>query len=452
MTGDTTGIAIMRATDIIEKKRDGLELSTEEIRWFIQGFTKGEIPDYQAAAWLMAVFLRGMSKRETLDLTLAMAESGEQLDLSGAIEYAVDKHSTGGVGDKVTLVVAPLVAAAGVPVAKMSGRGLGFSGGTIDKLESISGYRVALSEDEIIRQVREHGIVLCGQTRSLAPADGALYALRDVTGTVPSLPLIASSIMSKKLASGARAIVLDVKVGAGAFMKTVEEARALAQTMVDIGVGAGRAMVALLSDMNQPLGYAVGNALEVREAIETLRGNGPADLREHCLTVAAHMVCLGRRDTRPETFQAVQAELTDLLNNGKALAKFRELVEAQGGDVRQVDEPERLPQARYQETLFAGASGYAAEVNALKVAQATLELGAGRARKTDTIDPAVGVVVHKKVGDRVAKGDPLFTVHANDPDKLAQARAVLTEAVVLSQEPQTPPPAFYDTMVAAPVD
>jgi len=452
LTGDTTGIAIMRATDIIEKKRDGLELSTEEIRWFIQGFTKGEIPDYQAAAWLMAVFLRGMSKRETLDLTLAMAESGEQLDLSGAIEYAVDKHSTGGVGDKVTLVVAPLVAAAGVPVAKMSGRGLGFSGGTIDKLESISGYRVALSEDEIIRQVREHGIVLCGQTRSLAPADGALYALRDVTGTVPSLPLIASSIMSKKLASGARAIVLDVKVGAGAFMKTVEEARALAQTMVDIGVGAGRAMVALLSDMNQPLGYAVGNALEVREAIETLRGNGPADLREHCLTVAAHMVCLGRRDTRPETFQAVQAELTDLLNNGKALAKFRELVEAQGGDVRQVDEPERLPQARYQETLFAGASGYAAEVNALKVAQATLELGAGRARKTDTIDPAVGVVVHKKVGDRVAKGDPLFTVHANDPDKLAQARAVLTEAVVLSQEPQTPPPAFYDTMVAAPVD
>jgi pyrimidine-nucleoside phosphorylase len=442
----------MRATDIIEKKRDGLELSTEEIRWFVQGFTKGEIPDYQAAAWLMAVFLRGMSKRETLDLTLAMAESGEQLDLSGVIEYAVDKHSTGGVGDKVTLVVAPLVAAAGVPVAKMSGRGLGFSGGTIDKLESISGYRVALSEEEIIRQVREHGIVLCGQTRSLAPADGALYALRDVTGTVPSLPLIASSIMSKKLASGARAIVLDVKVGAGAFMKTVEEARALAQTMVDIGVGAGRAMVALLSDMNQPLGCAVGNALEVREAIETLRGNGPADLREHCLTVAAHMVCLGRRDTRPETFQAVQAELTDLLNNGRALAKFRELVEAQGGDVRQVDEPERLPQARYQETLYAEENGYAAEVNALKVAQATLELGAGRARKTDPIDPAVGVVVHKKVGDRVAKGDPLFTVHANDPEKLARAKAVLAEAVVLSPEPQTPPPAFYDTIVAVPAD
>jgi len=261
----------MRAIDIIEKKRDGGELSAAEIQWFISGFTNGEIPDYQAAAWLMAVFLRGMTPRETLDLTLAMATSGEQLDLSPAIEYAVDKHSTGGVGDKVTLVALPLVAAAGVPVAKMSGRGLGFSGGTLDKLESIAGYRVKLSDEEIIRQVREIGIVLCGQTKRLAPADGALYELRDVTGTVPSLPLIASSIMSKKLASGAKAIVLDVKVGAGAFMKTVDEARALAQTMVDIGVGAGRAMVALLSDMNQPLGCAVGNALEVREGRGTTR-------------------------------------------------------------------------------------------------------------------------------------------------------------------------------------
>ncbi len=441
----------MRATDIIEKKRDGLELSTEEIRWFVEGFTRGEIPDYQAAAWLMAVFLRGMSKRETLDLTLAMAESGEQLDLSEAIEYAVDKHSTGGVGDKVTLVVAPLVASAGVPVAKMSGRGLGFSGGTIDKLESISGYRVALSEDEIIRQVREHGIVLCGQTRTLAPADGAIYALRDVTGTVPSLPLIASSIMSKKLASGAKAIVLDVKVGEGAFMKTVEEARALAQIMVEIGVGAGRAMVALLSDMNQPLGCAVGNALEVREAIETLRGGGPADLREHCLTVAAHMVRLGRRDTRPDAFQATLAELTHLLDSGAGLAKFRELVQAQGGDVRQVDEPERLPQARHQQVMAAEQSGYVAWVSALKVAQATLELGAGRARKTDTIDPAVGVVVHKKVGDMVTAGEPLFTVYANDAERQARARGILAGAVTVSAEPQAPLPAFYDTIVAAPV-
>lgn len=436
----------MRATDIIEKKRDGGELSTEEIQWFISGFTNGEIPDYQAAAWLMAVFLRGMTRRETLDLTLAMAASGEQLDLSPAIAYAVDKHSTGGVGDKVTLVVLPLVAAAGVPVAKMSGRGLGFSGGTLDKLESITGYRVKLSDDEILRQVREIGIVLCGQTKRLAPADGALYELRDVTGTVPSLPLIASSIMSKKLASGAQAIVLDVKVGAGAFMKTVDEARALAQTMIDIGVGAGRAMVALLSDMNQPLGCAVGNALEVREAVETLRSGGPADLREHCLTVAAHMVRLGRRETQPDAFDAIIQELAALLDSGAALVKFRELVAAQGGDVRQVDDPDRLPAARLRETVRAERSGWVARMDALTVAQATLELGAGRARKTDTIDPAVGVVVHKKVGDRAEAGDALFTVHANDESQLARAIAVLAGAPSLGDEAPQPPPAFYGTI------
>ncbi len=439
----------MRATDIIEKKRDGGELSAEEIQWFISGFTNGEIPDYQAAAWLMAVFLRGMTRRETLDLTLAMAASGEQLDLSAAIEYAVDKHSTGGVGDKVTLVVLPLVAAAGVPVAKMSGRGLGFSGGTLDKLESIAGYRVKLSDEEIIRQVREHGIVLCGQTKRLAPADGALYELRDVTGTVPSLPLIASSIMSKKLASGAQAIVLDVKVGAGAFMKTVDDARALAQTMVDIGVGAGRAMVALLSDMNQPLGCAVGNALEVREAIEALRGGGPADLREHCLTVAAHMVRLGRREAWPDALDAIIQELTGLLDSGAALAKFRELVAAQGGDVRQIDDPDRLPSARLRETVQAGRSGWVARMDALTVAQATLELGAGRARKTDAIDPAVGVVVHRKVGDWVDAGDALFTVHANDEGQLALAIAVLAGAPLLGNEAPQPPPAFYGTISGA---
>ena len=439
----------MRATDIIEKKRDGGELSTEEIQWFISGFTSGEIPDYQAAAWLMAVFLRGMTRRETLDLTLAMAASGEQLDLSPAIAYAVDKHSTGGVGDKVTLVVLPLVAAAGVPVAKMSGRGLGFSGGTLDKLESITGYRVKLNDDEILRQVREIGIVLCGQTKRLAPADGALYELRDVTGTVPSLPLIASSIMSKKLASGAQAIVLDVKVGAGAFMKTLDEARALAQTMVDIGVGAERAMVALLSDMNQPLGCAVGNALEVREAVETLRGGGPADLREHCLTVAAHMVRLGRRETQPDAFDAIIQELAALLDSGAALVKFRELVAAQGGDVRQVDDPDRLPAARLRETVRAERSGWVARMDALTVAQATLELGAGRARKTDTIDPAVGVVVHKKVGDRAEAGDALFTVHANDESQLARAIAVLAGAPSLGDEAPQPPPAFYGTIAEA---
>lgn len=439
----------MRATDIIEKKRDGGELTAGEIQWFISGFTNGEIPDYQAAAWLMAVFLRGMTRRETLDLTLAMAASGEQLDLSGVIEYAVDKHSTGGVGDKVTLVALPLVVAAGVPVAKMSGRGLGFTLGTLDKVESITGYRIKLSDEEIMRQVREHGIVLCGQTKRLAPADGALYELRDVTGTVPSLPLIASSIMSKKLASGTQAIVLDVKVGAGAFMKTVDAARALGQTMVDIGVGAGRAMVALLSDMNQPLGCAVGNALEVREAIEALRGGGPADLREHCLTVAAHMVRLGRREARPDALGAIIQELAGLLDSGAALTKFRELVAAQGGDVRQIDDPTRLPSARIQEAVRAERSGWVMRMDALAVAQATLELGAGRARKTDAIDPAVGVVVHKKVGDRVDAGDTLFTVHANDEGQLARALAVLAGAPLLGDEAPQPPPTFYGTITEA---
>ncbi len=436
----------MRATEIIEKKRDGGELTTEEIRWFVEGYTRDSIPDYQAAAWLMAIFLRGMSPRETLDLTLAMADSGDRLDLSPVIPYAVDKHSTGGVGDKVSLVVLPLVAAAGVPVAKMSGRGLGFSGGTIDKLESIAGYRVELSDKEFMQQVRDHGIVLCGQTKSLAPADGKLYALRDVTGTVPSLPLIASSIMSKKLAAGANAIVLDVKVGSGAFMKRVEEARELARIMVEIGSGAGREMVALLSDMNQPLGCAVGNALEVREAIETLRGGGPADLRQHCLVIGAHMVRLGRQETGSGALDEAIAELADLMDNGGGFEKFRELVNAQGGDVSMVDDPQRLPRARLVEDIPAGADGFVAAVDALAVAQATLELGAGRARKSDPIDPAVGVVVRCKVGDQVRAGDPLFTIHANDGAKLAQARALLEQAVQFSEGEPQPLPAFYDTL------
>jgi pyrimidine-nucleoside phosphorylase len=436
----------MRATDIIEKKRDDGELTTEEIRWFVDGYTRDEIPDYQAAAWLMAVFLRGMSARETLDLTQAMADSGDRLDLSPAIPYAVDKHSTGGVGDKVSLVVLPLVAAAGVPVAKMSGRGLGFTGGTIDKLESIAGYRVQLSDEEFMQQVRDHGIVLCGQTKSLAPADGKLYALRDVTGTVPSLPLIASSIMSKKLAAGANAIVLDVKVGKGAFMKGVDEARELAQIMVGIGVGAGRDMVALLSDMNQPLGYAVGNALEVREAIEALRGEGPPDLREHCLVVGGHMVRLGRQDTRAGALDEAIAELADLMDNGGGLAKFRELVSAQGGDVSMVDDPDRMPRARLVEDVPAGADGFVAEVDALTVAQASLELGAGRARKSDPVDPAVGVVVRCKVGDRARADDPLFAIHANDEAMLARARELLRQAVTISESRPQPLPAFYDTL------
>jgi pyrimidine-nucleoside phosphorylase len=341
------------------------------------------------------------------------------------------------------------VAAAGIPVAKMSGRGLGFSGGTLDKFESIAGYRVQLSDEEILQQVREHGIVLCGQTKTLAPADGKIYALRDVTGTVPSLPLIASSIMSKKLASGANAIVLDVKVGQGAFMKHVEQARDLAQIMVDIGIGAGREMVALLSDMNQPLGNAIGNALEVREAIETLRGGGPADLREHCVVIGAHMLRLGRRDTSQYALAEAMAEIADLLDNGQGLAKFRELVQAQGGDVTMIDD--RRCRRRVRKMCWPR-SGYVAQLNAMIVAQASLELGAGRAQKTDPIDPAVGVVVHRKIGDAVQAGDIMFTIHANDAEKLARARHILQDAPVYRTRPQEPLPMFYDTITSASVD
>ncbi|NDJ74655.1 MAG: thymidine phosphorylase [Chloroflexi bacterium] len=436
----------MRATDVIAKKRDGEELSTAEIEWFVTGFTEGEIPDYQAAAWLMAIYLRGMSRRETFDLTRAMAASGDQLNLSDMLGYTVDKHSTGGVGDKVSLVVLPLVAAAGVPVAKMSGRGLGFSGGTLDKLESIPGLCVDLSESQFVQQVLHYGIVLTGQTRSLAPADGVLYALRDVTATVSSLPLIASSIMSKKLASGANGIVLDVKVGMGAFMKRVEEARALAQIMVDIGADAGRDMVALLSNMNQPLGDAVGNALELREAIHALQGKGPEDLREHCLAVGGHMLRLGREDTSEYALSEAMAELSEMMDNGAGLAKFREMVAAQGGDVAYVDDPDRLPRARVRDEIPVPRAGYVAQVNAMLVAQACLELGAGRARKGEPIDPAVGVLVHHKVGEHVTEYDTMFTVYANDERQLVRARELLEQAPVYRDRKQQPLPTFYDTI------
>jgi pyrimidine-nucleoside phosphorylase len=436
----------MRAVDVIARKRDGAELTTEEIQWFITAYTRQEIPDYQAAAWLMAVYLKGMSRRETVDLTLAMAHSGEVLDLSGVADYAVDKHSSGGVGDKTTRVVLPLVAACGVPVAKMSGRGLGFSGGTLDKLESIAGYRVGLTLEQFLAQARDVGIVLCGQTADLAPADGLLYALRDVTATVSCLPLIASSIMSKKIAAGANGIVLDVKTGQGAFMKTIDEARALAAMMVEIGRDAGRDVVALLSDMNQPLGEAVGNALEVREAIEPLRGGGPRDLREHCLTVAAHMVCLARHDRRPEGLADARQELERRLQSGEGLARLRALVEAQGGDTRMIDEPERLPAAALVETVRAERGGTIGQVSALEVALAALDLGAGRARKSDPIDHAVGVEVHVKVGDRVEAGHPLYTIHASQPEALAQARQRLSQAIAFSETPVEALPLFYDTL------
>jgi len=388
----------------------------------------------------MAVLLNGMTPRETTDLTLAMAHSGDVLDLSGVVEIALDKHSTGGVGDKTTLAVLPMVVAAGVPVGKMSGRGLGFSGGTLDKMESIPGYRTDLTTEEFLQQLREVGIVLTGQSADLAPADGKLYALRDVTGTVPSIPLIASSIMSKKLAAGAQGIVLDVKIGLGAFMQTLESARELAELMVDIAERSGRKAIALLSDMNQPLGYAVGNALEVKEAIDTLHGRGPADFREHCLMVAAHMLVLGKR-ARDEAEGRVLAEQT--LADGSAWAEFRKLVQAQGGDVAYIDDPSRLPSAALQEALPAGQGGYIAQIHARLVGEAAVVLGAGREKKGDPIDHAVGIVVHKKVGDAVKAGEPVMTLHANDPARLAEAQAMLADAVRISETPVAPLPHFY---------
>ncbi len=433
----------MRAVDIIIQKRDGKELTTEQIEFFVKGIASGEIPDYQAAAWAMAVLLNGMNERETTDLTLAMARSGEMLDLSSVVPVAVDKHSTGGVGDKTTLVVEPTVAACGLPVGKMSGRGLGFSGGTLDKMESIPGYRTNLSQQEFINQLGRIGLVLTGQSGDLAPADGKLYALRDVTGTVPSLPLIASSIMSKKIAAGAQAIVLDVKVGVGAFMETVEEARDLARRMVAIARLSGREAVALLSDMNQPLGKAVGNALEVREAIDTFHGDGPADFREHCLVVASHMLVLGKK--APD-LGAARSMAETALQDGRAWAKFRQLVEAQNGDLSVVDHPERLPSAPVIETVAAPRSGWLRGINARVVGETSVILGAGRQKKEDPIDHGVGIVVHHKVGDRVEEGQPLFTVYARSGGDAAQASQSLLEAHTWADQPVDPLPLFYDVV------
>ena len=435
----------MHALDVIAKKRDGDELPREEIEFFIQGYTRGEIPDYQAAAWLMAVYLQGMTDRETSDLTLAMAHSGDMLDLKDIVPFAVDKHSTGGVGDKVSLVVSPLVAACGMPVAKMTGRGLGFSGGTVDKLESIPGYRADLNKAEFKAQLREIGIVLTGQTADLAPADGKLYALRDVTATVDSIPLIVSSVMSKKLAAGADGIVLDVKTGKGAFMKTLEDAETLAEAMVRLGSQAGRRVVALISDMNQPLGWAVGNALEVREAINTLHEGGPTDFRDHCIIVAAEMLMLGGKATDANAALTLALET---LASGAAWQKFKDLVEAQGGDVRTITEPERLPKARLIEPAPAPRSGYLASVDAAKIGMAVMELGGGRKKKDDPIDRSVGVIVHYKVGDLVQKDTPLFTIHANDEAKLAAARELALAAYIFSDAPVQRLPLFYRRVAA----
>jgi pyrimidine-nucleoside phosphorylase len=430
----------MRAVDIIIKKRDKQELTRSEIDFFIHDYTAGEIPDYQAAAWAMSVLLNGMTSRETTDLTLAMAHSGETLDLSSVVPIALDKHSTGGVGDKTTLVVEPIVAACGLPVGKMSGRGLGFSGGTLDKMESIPGYRTNLTTDEFLHQLAEDGLVLTGQTADLAPADGKLYALRDVTGTVQSIPLIASSVMSKKIAAGAQAIVLDVKIGLGAFMQTLDEAHSLARLMVDIAHLADRKAVALLSDMNQPLGRAVGNALEVREAIETLLGGGPADFREHCLVVASHMLVLGGK---VETEEDGRKLALDVLANGTAWERFKRLVSRQGGDVRFVEQPERLPQAPLIRTVDSPETGYLSRIDAREIGETAVSLGAGRARKGEPIDHAVGIEILYKVGDYVQAGQPLFVIHARNEADFDTACQRLLSAHEWNLDAVSPLPHFY---------
>lgn len=427
----------MRAVDIIAKKRDGLELTSQELEFFVTGYTNGSIPDYQASAWCMAVLLNGMTPAEATALTLHMARSGESLDLHAIAPFVVDKHSTGGVGDKTSLVVGPLVAAQGLPVGKMSGRGLGFSGGTVDKLESIPGFQVSLTTTQFMELLARHGLVIAGQSADLAPADGKFYALRDVTATVESMPLIAASVMSKKIAAGADAIVLDVKVGRGAFMKTEAEAVALAELMVEIGRGVGRKVAAVIAAMDQPLGYAVGNALEVKEAIETLHGGGPEDFREHCLTIAGKMVELAGKAA---DLDAAKALLVTSLADGTAWAKFGAWITAQGGDQAVLDNPDLLPRAPLIETVPAPRSGVITAIDAAEVGKTGVMLGGGREKKGDPIDYGVGIVHHAKIGASLSQGDPLLTIHANSPELLAAAKERLLAAIEWGEAPSARPP------------
>ncbi len=431
----------MRAADIIAAKRDSRELSAEEIGWFISGIMSKQVTDDQIGAWLMAVCIRGMTPRETADLTRAMVASGKRLDLSSVGPFVADKHSTGGVGDKTTLVVAPLVAAAGVPVGKMSGRGLGFSGGTIDKLELIPGFRTELSAAEFVEIVRNVGIVVAAQTSDLAPADGILYKLRDVTATVESLALIASSIMSKKIAAGANGVVLDVKVGKGAFMKTLEQARELAEAMRDIGRDVGLQARAVLSGMDQPLGWAVGNALEIKEAVQTLRGEGPEDLVEVALTLGSHLLHMAGKVSSVDEGADV---LKGVLDSGKGLSKFREFVEAQGGDSAFIDDLDLLQDAPVQHEVMASGGGYIGSIDAEAVGRASVEIGAGRAMKNAPIDHSVGFVLHHKIGDKVERGESLATIHAASREAAEAVAPAIEGAFSLTQEQVQPPPSVLE--------
>lgn len=430
----------MWAVDIIAKKRRGQQLAAEEINYLVHGYAAGDIPDYQMAAWLMAVCLQGMSADETLALTLAMVDSGSKLDLSAVPGIKVDKHSTGGVADTTTLVVAPLVAAAGVPVAKMSGRGLGFTGGTIDKLAAIPGFRTVLTPAEFIDMLRRHGLAVMGQTPDIAPADGKIYALRDVTATVDSIPLIASSIMSKKLAAGADRILLDVKVGSGAFMRQLDDAIRLAETMVYIGVRCQRETVAIISGMDEPLGQAIGNSLEVQEAVEVLKGRGPAALRQVCLELAARMLVLGGETPDVATGRSKAARI---LTSGQALAKFREWVTAQAGNEAFIDQPDLLPRARIQTTVTAATTGYVIKMDAAALGRAAMLLGAGRNRKEDNIDLAAGIILLHRRGDLVEAGEALAILFTNEADRIPSAQALCREAIAVGPTPPPPQPLLY---------
>jgi len=426
----------METQDTIAAKRDGKELSDSDIRSLILDYASGAIPDYQMSAFLMAAYIRGMTFAETASLTRAMVDSGTTLDLSTIPGAKVDKHSTGGVGDKTTLVVVPILAACGLKVPKMSGRGLGFTGGTLDKLESIPGFTTALSIDRFVRQIADIGAAMAGQTPEIVPADKMIYALRDVTATVDSIPLIAASIMSKKIACGGDVILLDVKVGSGAFMKTIEAARELARTMIAIGEGLGRKVGAAITDMNQPLGRAVGNALEVREAIDTLRGSGPADLASLCVELCA--ILLNLADPSRSLAEA-RAAVGDAISSGAAIAKFAEIIRAQDGDARVLDDLSLLPRAALAHPVLSEGSGTVAEIDTASIGIAASALGAGRKRKEDAIDPAVGVSVEKKLGDRVEKGEPLAIIHASDPGAVPEAESLIRNSYTLGDTANVPP-------------
>lgn len=424
---------------MIQKKRDGKELTKAEIDFIIQNYTNGDIPDYQMSAFAMAVYFKDMTTEERAHLTMAMVESGDQIDLSAIEGIKVDKHSTGGVGDTTTLVLAPLVAALDVPVAKMSGRGLGHTGGTIDKLEAVPGFHVEIDNQEFIDLVNKNKLAVIGQSGNLTPADKKLYGLRDVTATVNSIPLIASSIMSKKIAAGADAIVLDVKTGAGAFMKTPEDAEELANAMVKIGNAVGRNTMAVISDMSQPLGLAIGNALEIKEAIDTLSGKGPKDLEELCLTLGSHMVYLAKK---ADSLEQAREMLKEVIASGKALETLKVFLKAQGGDESVVDHPERMPQAAHTFELTADEDGYVSEIVADEIGTAAMILGAGRATKESEIDLAVGLMLNKKVGDRVSKGDSLVTIYSNT-ENVEDVKKKIRDAYTISKDAVEAPPLVY---------